>query len=544
MNNLDGIGAKTAPILSVFNLTVGLPLYGDRQFAVEDVNLELAPGKTVCLVGESGSGKSIIGHSIMGMLPSQLKYVNGQIFLKGNLLPEQRDPSYSALRSVEMSMIFQDASLSLNPLRKIRKQLEEIIRTKYSRAAELENFLKIALHNVELTDHKKILNSYPHQISGGQAQRVVIAAALLQEPSLLIADEPTTALDVTTQASILKLIDKLKIKLNLAVLFITHDFGVVAEIADEVCVLRDGRIIEKGETQAILQSPKKNYTKHLIYLAQKLEKKENGYLGKEVLALENLNVVYKSGRFLNVRKTKAVVDVSFSVNSGQTLGIVGESGSGKSSLAKAILLLEQIDSGSIKFKGTDILNLNTLELKHLRRKMQIVLQDPFSALNPRKTILSAISEGPIIHGVSKTKAEEIASRLLRLTGLAKSSSSRYPHEFSGGQRQRICIARALALEPEILIADEAVSALDVSIQAQILDLFKKMQQRFGFALIFITHDLRVARAICDTILVMKDGQVVEKGYANEIFKSPKNPYTKLLLNSAPKSNFGLLDLPN
>ena len=525
------------PLLKVDGLTIALPPSGDRAEAVTDVSLELAAGEILCLVGESGSGKSVVGQSILGMLPRALPITSGSLTFGGNPLPPQRASAYHRIRSKEIATIFQDATASLDPVQRIGTQLGEIFEVHGVPREERKPRILEALASVALAVPERIYHAYPHQLSGGQAQRVVIAAALLLSPKILIADEPTTALDVTTQAEILALIDRLKVERGLGVLFITHDFGVVADIADRVAVMKDGQIVEQGTSAEVLHFPQDPYTQDLIAAAQPRIRhgvaSENGPL----LEAEGISLTYRVGGIFNRREIAAVRDVSLAVSPGKTVAVVGESGSGKSSLARCLLRLEDIDSGTIRFRGDDVTQRKGAELRSFRKSVQVVLQDPYAALNPRQTIRSAVAEGPIIHGVPRGEAHRKAEELLELTGLSKQAADRYPQEFSGGQRQRICIARALAMEPEILIADEAVSALDVSIQAQILELFGQMQRTFGFAMLFITHDLRVARAISDEILVMKTGEVVERGAASEVLQAPAHPYTQALLQSAPGQAF-------
>ncbi|MEM9249751.1 MAG: ABC transporter ATP-binding protein [Pseudomonadota bacterium] len=521
------------PLLSVSGLTIGLPSYGDRPEATQDVSFDIRAGETLCLVGESGSGKSVIGQAILGMLPASLPVLSGGISFAGTPMPAQRDAAFGDIRSRQIAMIFQDAAASLNPVRTIGAQLQEILAVHgVEKRARRPRVLEV-LRDVALPEPERIARSYPHQLSGGQAQRAVIAAALLLEPNLLIADEPTTALDVTTQAEILALIARLKAEHGLAVLFITHDFGVVAEIADRVAVMKDGVQVENGDAARVLGQPQHPYTQQLIAAVTPAPRGAEQSSDKAIMTAENVNLTYRSGLFGRKASVHAVRNVSFEIGQGRTVAVVGESGSGKSSLARSLLRLEDIDSGSIRFRGEEISALKGSALRTLRRSMQVVLQDPYSALNPRQTILSAIAEGPIIHGVPRAEAREKAAEMIELVGLSVQSGGRYPQEFSGGQRQRICIARALALEPDLLIADEAVSALDVSIQAQILDLFADMQARFGFAILFITHDLSVARAIADDILVMRAGEIVERGPAARVFDAPAHPYTADLLAAAP-----------
>ena len=528
------VSDPTNPLLEVKKLSVSLPEGGDRPFAVQDVSFSVAKGETLCIVGESGSGKSVIAQSIIGMLPVALPVKTGTISLKGQQLPGQRDVAFNAIRSTQISMIFQEAATSLDPVQRVKTQLNEILRThghknRPKNLTAIENMLAA----VQLPDPQRIANSYPHQLSGGQAQRVVIAGSLMLNPSLLIADEPTTALDVTTQAEILKLIVSLSKQQDTSVLFITHDFGIVGQIADNIIVLKDGRIVEQGTRAQIFSSPEHPYTKDLLKAASYQSETTAKSLKSSLLVAKNLSLSYSMGRMIAKRRVRALKDVSLDLKEGEILSIVGESGSGKSSLAKCLLRLENVDQGTILYRGKDITNLKGRTLKSIRKNIQVVFQDPFSSLNPRQKILDAIAEGPIIHGVPKQEAHERSFELLQATGLSKQSADRYPHEFSGGQRQRICIARALVIKPEILIADEAVSALDVSIQTQILNLFKELQQHYGFAMIFITHDLRVARSISSRMIVMKDGHVVEAGPSNEIFSTPKDDYTKALFLAAP-----------
>ncbi len=520
-------------LLSVSDLTVALPKGGDREYAVSGVSLDINAGETLCLVGESGSGKTVVADSIMGMLPSQLAFRSGVIELQGRALPPQRSKAFNSIRGRRMAMIFQDAAGSLDPVQRVGRQLEEILSVHGVPSSDWRSRILDILAAVRLPNPRNIVKAYPHQLSGGQAQRVVIAGALLLEPALLIADEPTTAVDVTTQAEILKLIAELQRERNASVLFITHDFGVVSQIADRICVMNEGEIVESGRAETVLRSPAHHYTRKLLAAASRSATGTDGENSPAVLSAERLRLTYRLGTFLDRRHVLAIRDVSFELRQGRTLAVVGESGSGKSSVARCLLRLENPDAGSIRYRGKDIAAMRGAELRNLRSKIQIVLQDPYGALNPRQKVRSAIAEGPIIHGFRRADAIKRAERLLELTGLTAQAAGRYPHEFSGGQRQRICIARALAIQPEILIADEAVSALDVSIQAQILDLFRDLQRRLGFALLFITHDLSVAAAIGNDILVIKEGSMVESGPVDEVFGNPKSEYTRELLAAAP-----------
>ncbi|OAN81298.1 microcin ABC transporter ATP-binding protein [Jannaschia sp. EhC01] len=529
-----------APVLAVRDLTIALPPGADRAHAVTDIDLTILPGQTLCLVGESGSGKSVVAQAVMGMLPPVLPMTGGVITLGGKPNPPQRATAYNAMRGPQVAMVFQDAVSSLNPIQRVGHQLEEILQVHGIPRAERRKRVMDMLTAVLLPDPKRAYRSYPHEMSGGQAQRIVIAGALLLNPALLIADEPTTALDVTTQAEILELIEKLKVEFNTSVLFITHDFGVVADIADHVVVMKDGAVVEAGSARSVLQSPQHDYTKRLLAAAALEANKPRAPESEAIFEVRDVSLTYRSGLFFNRTEVAAVHDVSFDLCRGQTLAVVGESGSGKSSLAKCLLRLEDVDSGQILFKGRDITRLVGADLRAFRSKVQVVLQDPFGALDPRFKTIDAIAEGPIIHGVPKAEAQDRAMRMLELVGLTPQAADRYPQEFSGGQRQRICIARALVLEPEVLIADEAVSALDVSIQVQILDLFDDLQKRLGFSLVFITHDLHVAAAISDQVLVMQNGRVVEQGETADVFNAPSQPYTRALLQSAPGQKRGMV----
>ncbi len=528
------------PVLAVRNLTIALPPGADRKEAVTGIDLTIEAGQTLCLVGESGSGKSVVAQAIMGMLPPVLPVTSGTIAIQGSPNPPQRAAAFNALRGPLVSMVFQDAISSLNPIQRVGKQLEEILLVHGVPRSERRKRVMDMLQAVLLPDPERAFRSYPHEMSGGQAQRIVIAAALLLNPALLIADEPTTALDVTTQAEILELIEKLKADFNTSVLFITHDFGVVADIADYIVVMKDGEAVEAGSADAVLQTPQHDYTKRLLAAAILEAGKPPAPDSDIIFKVRDVSLTYRKGMFFNQSTVDAVRNVSLDLRKGQTLAVVGESGSGKSSLAKCLLRLEEVDSGKIVFKGQDITRLGGSKLRQFRSKVQVVLQDPFGALDPRFKTIDAVAEGLIIHGMPKQEAHAEALKMLELVGLTPQAADRYPQEFSGGQRQRICIARALVLAPEVLIADEAVSALDVSIQVQVLDLFADLQKRLGFSMVFITHDLHVAAAISDEVLVMQNGRVVEQGPTAQVFANPSEPYTRTLLQSAPGQKRGLV----
>jgi len=398
------------------------------------------------------------------------------------------------------------------------------------------------LSDVHIPDPPGAAKAYPHELSGGQRQRAMIAMALALDPKLLIADEPTTALDVTTQAQILKLVRELQQRRRTAVLFITHDFGVVAEIADRVVVMQHGRVVEHGPAKDILHRPRHDYTKQLIAAVPPLAAPRARELGDEmILTVSNISKTYRSGGFLGrgERVTHAVKDVSLALPRGATLGIVGESGSGKSTLARCIIRLIDPDAGSILLEGQDWARLSRSDIRTRTQQMQMVFQDPFASLNPRRKAGELVAQGPIVHGTPRSRALAEARELFRLVGLDPSAADRLPHEFSGGQRQRIGLARALALKPAVLVADEPVSALDVSVQAQVLKLLAGLRERLGLSIIFITHDLRVAAQICDLVAVMKDGVVVEQGLTHQVFGSPRHPYTQALLDAIPGGDFAV-----
>jgi peptide/nickel transport system ATP-binding protein len=401
------------------------------------------------------------------------------------------------------------------------------------------------LAEVRIPDPKLTMRAYPHELSGGQRQRAMIAMALALDPKVLIADEPTTALDVTTQAQILALIRDLQVRKGTGVLFITHDFGVVAEIANRVAVMQHGKVVELGPTMDVLSHPQHPYTRQLIAAVPRLTAPPPRPVSSEtILSIEGVNKTYRTGGFLGrgARVTHAVKDVSLQLPKGGTLGIVGESGSGKSTLARCIVRLIEPETGAIRLGSTNLLSLTREELRRERARVQMVFQDPFGSLNPRRKAGDLVAQGPMIHGLSRTEANKRAKELFALVGLDPASTDRFPHEFSGGQRQRIGLARALALQPEILVADEPVSALDVSVQAQVLRLLADLRLRLGLSLVFITHDLRIAAQICDVVAVMKDGVVVESGPTAQVFGDPQHPYTMALLASIPGRSFALAEL--
>jgi peptide/nickel transport system ATP-binding protein len=534
--------AMTQPVLAIDNLTVSLPSGSDRQNAVTSLSLTVNPGEIVCVVGESGSGKSVTAQAVMGLLPKrQLSVTGGRILLQDEDTVTATPDRLRALRGTKMSMIFQEPMTALNPVMKVGDQIAEVldIHTNLSSSQQLEKVVEM-MEAVRLPDVRQLVNSYPHQLSGGQRQRVMIAQALILDPSLLIADEPTTALDVTTQAQILKLIREMQERKGTGVLFITHDFGVVADIADRVAVMQHGKLVETGTAKEVLTNPQEPYTKMLMASVPTMTPpKRIAKTGELALSTKALMKTFGATSFFrpNARVVKAANDVNITVRRGETLGIVGESGSGKSTVARCIARLIDPTSGEIKIGDLDVATMPERLLRPHRKEIQIVFQDPYRSLNPRRTVGASIIEGPVNYGLGHADAMKRARGLMTLVGLSPDALDRYPHQFSGGQRQRIAIARALAMEPKVLIADEAVSALDVSVQAQVLKLLDDVRIKFDLAVLFITHDLRVAAQICDRIAVMQKGVVVEQGGTAEIFANPQHPYTKALFDAAPGKGF-------
>jgi peptide/nickel transport system ATP-binding protein len=531
----------TGPVLDIQGLTVRLPPGADRRNAVENISFTVGANEIVCVVGESGSGKSVTAHTVMGLLPQgQLTPTAGHILLEGEDLMKKSPAQLRRMRGDRMAMIFQEPMTALNPVMRVGEQIEEVleIHTELDARGRRKRVLD-TLAAVHLPDIERLIDVYPHQLSGGQRQRIMIAAALVLDPALLIADEPTTALDVTTQAQILRLIKELQVRRNTGVMFITHDFGVVAEIAHRVVVMQHGRIVEQGTAAEVLRRPRDEYTRMLIRSVPSLTPPERAEAADLPIALETkgLSKTYVIGGFFGRREVPAAKDVSLNVRRGETLGVVGESGSGKSTVARCIARLIEPTEGAILIEGTDVAGLGTRALRPHRKRVQVVFQDPYRSLNPRRSVGAAIIEGPMNFGTPREAAIERARALMKLVELDPDSLSRFPHQFSGGQRQRLCIARALAMEPEILIADEAVSALDVSVQAQVLKLIDDVRRRFNLAVLFITHDLRVAAQVCDRIAVMQKGEVVEEGSTGEIFRAPKHPYTRALFDAAPGRAF-------
>ncbi|MER2605745.1 MAG: ABC transporter ATP-binding protein [Siculibacillus sp.] len=528
----------TAPLLSIRDLSVAFRQGGGSTLAVDRVSFDLARGETVALVGESGSGKSVTALSIPRLLPyPAASHPSGEILFKGADLLKASEEELRRVRGADVTMIFQEPMTSLNPLHTVERQVAEIIELhEASRGVATRVRVLELLKAVGIQRAEDRLDAYPHQLSGGQRQRVMIAMALANEPDLLIADEPTTALDVTVQAQILKLLAEIRTRMGMAILFITHDLGIVSKIADRTCVMTKGRIVEAGATAEIFANPRHDYTRKLLAAEPRGEPPAADPTAPVVAETENLKVWFpiKKG-FLRrtVDHVKAVDGISLTLRAGQTLGVVGESGSGKTTLGLAVLRLLPSE-GRIVVIGRDVQGLTAAEMRPLRREAQVVFQDPFGSLSPRLSVADIVAEGLEVHrpGLSAAEREASVIRVLEEVGLDPETRHRYPHEFSGGQRQRISIARALILEPKFVMLDEPTSALDMSVQAQVVDLLRDLQKKHGLAYLFISHDLRVVRALAGEVMVMKDGRVVEHGPAEEIFERPKTDYTRALMAAA------------
>jgi peptide/nickel transport system ATP-binding protein len=538
------------PLLVVDKLGIDARTPEGLKPVLRDVSFTLAPSETLCIAGESGSGKSLTALSVMRLLSPSLKQCSGQIKLEGRELTTLPDKDMRKLRGGEIAMIFQDPMSSLNPVMTIGAQMTEAIR-EHAGSANAERRAHQMLDAVHISDAARRLGQYPHELSGGMRQRVMIGMALSCRPKVLIADEPTTALDVTVQAQILKLMKELKAEFSTSIILITHDMGVVAEMADRVALLHHGQMVEHGRVADIFERPQQDYTKRLLAAVAHL----GTYRGTDspprvtttpapaaspetVLVVKNLSVAYgaASGPPWKRQAPKPVVrNVGFELKAGQTLGVVGESGSGKSPTGKAVLGLVP-SQGDIIINGTNTVGLSRTAMKPLRRQAQMIFQDPYASLDPRMNVAEAIAEPLEIHGIgSKAERRDKVMALLERVRLLPEHATRYPHEFSGGQRQRICIARALALEPRIIVADESVSALDVSVRGQVLNLMQELQEQMNIAYIFISHDMAVIERMSHHVAVMKAGEIVEFGTRRSVFESPSHPYTKTLMEAVPRA---------
>lgn len=558
-------------MIKIENLKVQFESSGVRSLAVDDVSFEIPEGETLGLVGESGSGKSVTSLAIMGLIPNPPgRIVGGKILYRGKDLTLLSDEEYRPYRGNKISMIFQEPMTSLNPVFTVGYQISEVLELHkgMSKKDAWERSIEL-LDKVGINNAKEKIKAYPHELSGGQKQRVMIAMAIGCEPELLIADEPTTALDVTIQKQVLDLLSKLQHEKKMSMLFITHDLGVIKHIADDVLVMYKGKIVESAKVDQLFKNAQHPYTKGLLkcrppldsrpvrlptvsdfmgtdgkeksFVASKEERAVKKNVSSDVLLhVDNLYKRFpvRGGIFGGVQSYfEAVKDVSFAVKRGTTLGLVGESGSGKTTLGRSILRLIEPSDGKVVYASTDITKLGSEALRQMRRKMQIVFQDPYASLNPRMTVSEALMEPMKIHKLGDNHSERVerAANLMKQVGLSPDFLQRYPHEFSGGQRQRICIARALSVEPEFIICDECVSALDVSIQAQILNLLLDLQDRLSLTYIFISHDLSVVKFISDEVAVMYQGQIVEKNFSDDLYKNPQHPYTQKLLEAIPRA---------
>jgi len=541
----------SAPILSVRNLNVDARTPEGRKPVLKNISFDLASGETLCLAGESGSGKSVTSLSIMGLLQkASLQVASGSIMLGERDLLKLSDRAMRGVRGGDIAMVFQEPMTSLNPVMSIGAQLTEAIR-EHQGSENAEATALQMLDAVQITDPAKRLKQYPHELSGGMRQRVMIAMALSCRPKVLIADEPTTALDVTVQAQILKLMRELKTEFGTSIILITHDMGVVAEMADRVIIMQNGGIVEEGPAVGIFRTPRQTYTQQLLSAVPRL----GAFAGTDgppritsrsvetlrpdrtpVLNVRGLNVTYggaASFLFKGKAPAAAVSDVSFDILPGETLGLVGESGSGKSTTGKAVLGLIPF-TGDVVIDGRNIAGLSHRDMQPIRRTAQMIFQDPYASLDPRMAVGAAIAEPLVIHGIaSKSERQDRVAELLRRVGLTTDAATRYPHEFSGGQRQRICIARALALEPKLIVADESVAALDVSVRARVLDLMLELQESMGLSYLFISHDMAVVERMSHKVAVMRSGRIVETGTRRQIFEHPAEDYTKALMAAVP-----------
>ena len=558
-----------APLLSVKNLSLGFKSRNTTNAVLHDISFDVLPNEIVGIVGESGSGKSVTNLAVLGLLPQKsVDISSGEILFEGADLLNYSTQELQKIRGNAISMIFQEPMSSLNPSMRCGKQVTEILQRHKKLSAQEAKVETLRLfEQVKLPRPASVFKAYPHEISGGQKQRVMIAMAITCKPKLLIADEPTTALDVTVQKEIILLLKELQKETGMSILFISHDLSLVSEIADRVIVMYKGKIVERGSSVSIFKNPKEEYTKALIYArpstkerlerlptvadflnqkpmapavseAVRTAKHQKLYSKTPLLEIKNAQKEYYSNvSFFGKKETiKAVNDVSFKIFEGETLGLVGESGCGKSTLGNLILQLDQVTSGHIFYQGTDLTRLKTRDLRKLRRDIQIIFQDPYSSLNPRLTVGQAITEAMEVHKLYASKKERKAEalKLLEQVGLLPEHYDRYPHEFSGGQRQRIGIARTIAVKPKFIVCDESVSALDISVQAQVLNLLNTLKEEYNFTYLFISHDLAVVKYISDRLIVMRNGQFEETGEADAVYAAPQSDYTQALINAIPK----------
>lgn len=559
------------PLLQIQNLVISFSRENSWTDVIKNISFELHKNEIIGIVGESGSGKSVSSLAVLGLLPNKISRIsNGQILYNGDDLTQKSSKDFRKIRGREISMIFQEPMSSLNPSLKCGYQVEEILfehtnlSKKEVKAEVLSLFEKVKLPNPE-----KIYNSYPHQISGGQKQRVMIAMAIACKPKILFADEPTTALDVTVQKEIIKLLKELQQETQMSIVFISHDLALVSEIADRVLVMYKGEIVEQGPTAEIFRNPQQTYTKALIASRPSLDERlkrlptiadflndttpteiitpeertkrlERLYAQPPILEVKNIEKTYYSKIGILGKKSvfQVLQDISFKVYEGETKGLVGESGSGKSTIGNAILQLDKATKGQIFYKGTDITALSEKEFKNFRKEIQIIFQDPYSSLNPKMKVGEAIMEPMQVHNLYKNNKERKhkALEILERVGLSEEHFNRYPHEFSGGQRQRIGIARTIALQPKLIVCDESVSALDISVQAQVLNLLNELKENFGFTYIFISHDLAVVKYMSDKILVLNKGHLEEETEADELYRNPKTEYSRKLIDAIPKGS--------
>lgn len=559
------------PLLQIQNLVISFSRENSWTDVIKGISFELHKNEIIGIVGESGSGKSVSSLAVLGLLPNKISRIsNGQILYNGDDLTQKSSKDFRKIRGREISMIFQEPMSSLNPSLKCGYQVEEILfeHTNLSKKEVKVEVLSL-FEKVKLPNPEKIYNSYPHQISGGQKQRVMIAMAIACKPKILFADEPTTALDVTVQKEIIKLLKELQQETQMSIVFISHDLALVSEIADRVLVMYKGEIVEQGPTAEIFRNPQQTYTKALIASRPSLDERlkrlptiadflndttpteiitpeertkrlERLYAQPPILEVKNIEKNYYSKIGILGKKSvfQALQDISFKVYEGETKGLVGESGSGKSTIGNAILQLDKATKGQIFYKGTDITALSEKEFKNFRKEIQIIFQDPYSSLNPKMKVGEAIMEPMQVHNLYKNNKERKhkALEILERVGLSEEHFNRYPHEFSGGQRQRIGIARTIALQPKLIVCDESVSALDISVQAQVLNLLNELKENFGFTYIFISHDLAVVKYMSDKILVLNKGHLEEETEADELYRNPKTEYSRKLIDAIPKGS--------